>query len=188
MTRHTHHLLPLLLLLPTLCFSKHVNVTVDDTAAGLVYLPLEAWRSSSNACVGCLNPSTSTAMNGTFHGATHALPAPDADDIGATDPDASSTKKPASSTIKPASSTSAPKATSKPDTDGDAKGGKDTDADGDHGGSGSSKGGSGKSRRMLHLERLDANDEGFVDPPVTAQFNFTGTAIYIYAQPLIQTR
>ncbi|KAJ7749626.1 hypothetical protein B0H16DRAFT_1724896 [Mycena metata] len=58
---------------------------------------------------------------------------------------------------------------------GKTAGDNDNDADDNHGG----------QRRTVHLPRLDSDDPGFVDTPVSAEFNFTGIAVYIFCiQPL----
>ncbi|KAF9007172.1 hypothetical protein BDQ17DRAFT_1351548, partial [Cyathus striatus] len=58
----------------------------------------------------------------------------------------------------------------KADTDGDGKNGEDVDGDG---------------AKEAGSKRLDADDSGFVDTPVTAQFSFNGTAASLFAiEPL----
>ncbi|KAF9484812.1 hypothetical protein BDN70DRAFT_890666 [Pholiota conissans] len=129
------------------------NVTVQDTDSAIDYQPPESWLPSTSLCSTCLNPGTSTS----FHEAIHP-PAggPDADDL----PTTSSTSHNASPTSGSPSLTS--------------------DSD-----SGSHKSSSGKNSKRAVVRpvipRLDPDDAGFVDPTVSMAFNFTGTAVYLFA-------
>ncbi|KAJ7278883.1 hypothetical protein C8J57DRAFT_1502718 [Mycena rebaudengoi] len=126
------------------------------------YRPSTSWNSSGIVCSSCNNPPTILAAQNTYHKGVHAE-LPDDDDKGGGNDDA-------------------------PPAQGHevAKGGGKGDG-GSGGGDGGGGGGGDKSNniRALHLPRLDFDDVGFVDTPVTAEFQFTGTAIYIYCiQPL----
>jgi len=97
-------------------------------------------------------------MLGTYHDGTHVLPLVDADDTAAatTAADAAEAAKSGNGT---SSSSGKGKATPTPRQNRHA-------------------------RSPLH-RRLDVDDPGFVDTNVTVEFQFTGTAIYIYSlQPL----
>lgn len=77
-----------------------------------------------------------------------------------------------------------PKPSSTPSDDGKGKGKGDDDDDSDS----DSKGGKDIDRRRRRFDidrraipRLDTDDTGFVDTPVVARFNFTGTAVYVFS-------
>ncbi|KAJ7255114.1 hypothetical protein B0H12DRAFT_1114224 [Mycena haematopus] len=183
---------------------SQVNVTVDDSDPSIVYAPPNSWNSSITVCSGCNNPPVVLALQQTYHKGVHAVPLQDADDrtsaaaptpqpsapagdakpplddhAPSTTPIPSSTSLPVHSSA-PASAVSA----APPPKEGEEKGGgkpdDDNDAD-DH----DDKSGKNDRRRNLRVARLDDDDPGFVDPPVFAQYNFTGTAVYVFCiQPL----
>jgi hypothetical protein len=97
-----------------------------------------------------------------------------------TPPDDDKSSTAGSKTSVPASSPSAG-APSPDDDSGSGKPATDHDNDADD------KSGKGKNpaRRNIHAPRLDGDDPGFVDTPVFASYNFTGTSVYIFCiQPL----
>ncbi|KAI0075152.1 hypothetical protein K474DRAFT_1709220 [Panus rudis PR-1116 ss-1] len=183
------------------------NITVDDTDSHIAYSPPSSWHSSSDPCSTCLAPDSSLAYQGTWHDGTHIIPTVDADDLNdaATDVDDKPTTMP-SSTNQPQ-----PTKARKPEDDDDHDDHDDNDDDdnrgkGGHGGhddddGGGKNKGEGKQRRWLGRGRwraivmrgqdeddnpfftpkFDSDDEGFVDTPVYAQFNFTGSAVYVFA-------
>ncbi|KAJ7740906.1 hypothetical protein DFH07DRAFT_1064075 [Mycena maculata] len=150
-----HSLFTIFSLLLWSAHGSQVNVTVDDSVSSIVYAPSTSWNSSKIVCSSCDNPPVLIALQETYHKGVHVV-APDVDDA-------------------PSSSSSAPPVPSP------SAGGAETDDDNDHGTDDNKK----SNRRGVHLSRLDADDPGFVGTPVFAQFNFIGTAVYIYCiQPL----
>ncbi|KIP05697.1 hypothetical protein PHLGIDRAFT_128722 [Phlebiopsis gigantea 11061_1 CR5-6] len=166
-------------------------MTIDDTSSLISYSGNNTWRPSSVACATCLEPGANLVYAGTWHDGTHIVPTLDGDDFGAAP-----------------TSAAAPSATSQPAAgqggdDDEAAGDDDDDDKGDDDDkkSGKGKGKGGKRRRGLQgfrsaakLKRqdtavsnpffvpsLDSDDPGFVDKSVTVQFNFTGSAIYLFA-------
>ncbi|KAJ7500783.1 hypothetical protein B0H11DRAFT_2189203 [Mycena galericulata] len=165
MSRHSFFTILLLL------WSAHgvqVNGTIDDSDPSIVYLPSTSWNSSQVVCSPCDYPPVLLALQQTFHRGAHILD-PDADDS------PKSSASPSSATAAPSSQPSGGAAGEDTDNDSESKEhGNDSDD---------------PNKRSLHrrarLARLDADDPGFVDTPVFAQFNFTGTAVYVYCiQPL----
>ncbi|KAJ6457622.1 hypothetical protein C8R45DRAFT_1110393 [Mycena sanguinolenta] len=91
-------------------------------------------------------------------------------------PSSASQRVPSSTGSAPSSSPSAPPDNGDPDDKGGGK-------SGDNGGDDDDEHQSGKnqpSRRNIRVPRMDSDDPGFVDAPVSAQYNFTGTAVYIF--------
>ncbi|KAI0370969.1 hypothetical protein BV20DRAFT_228891 [Pilatotrama ljubarskyi] len=171
------------LLLPVLSRAGAVNITVDDTSSLIVYTPASAWHASTVPCSTCLAPSPSIAYQGTWHDGTHIIPTVDADDL-------------------PPTPAPRPDQEDNEDADdrddGDDEGGhkeKDKGSDGDDSGHARSRheasGAVGLLRRQdpsgdpnnnpFFTPHFDGDDAGFVDQPVSAQLNFSGSAIYVYA-------
>ncbi|KAL0952876.1 hypothetical protein HGRIS_007095 [Hohenbuehelia grisea] len=154
---------------------SQVNITMDDTDPSILYMPSSSWHSSSVPCSFCLSPDPNLAYQKTYHDGTHIVPTVDGDD---NLPTSSATV--ASSSQAPRSS-APPAAPKQPDTD------DDDDNDDDKGG-GKGKGGSRLRLRFrkrddvnpFFTDKLDADDVGFVDAPVSVQFQFTGSAVYLY--------
>ena len=141
-----------------------VNITVDDTSPDILYLPASSWHQSGIPCSSCLDPGPSIAFNGTWHDGTHIIPTADADD------------QPTSTSFTLSPTTSA--------------------EDGGHDDGNGFESKHGKNRRMVQgisrrekqvfhrqscsndpfcVPKFDGDDTQFVDNPVIAQFNFTGT-------------
>ncbi|EKM52831.1 uncharacterized protein PHACADRAFT_261484 [Phanerochaete carnosa HHB-10118-sp] len=157
------------------------NVTIDDTSSLITYSANDTWRPSTVPCDTCLDPDNSLAYAGTWHDGTHIIPTVDNDDVDDTDQQSGKSGN------------------------GGGKQGGDGDQDGDGGGDGDSgdngKGGKdGQHRRGMQdvgvprfkrqesivsnpffTPNLDSDDPGFVDKSVTVEFNFTGSAIYVFA-------
>ncbi|KAJ7145602.1 hypothetical protein C8R44DRAFT_896704 [Mycena epipterygia] len=202
MSRHT--IFTVLCLLLWSAHGAQVNITVDDADPSIVYAPSSSWNSSQVVCLSCNNPPVVLASQHTYHKGAHVIPQ-DTDDAApasasAPKPPPSSTpatnsgqgKSPpnnqgadnaASTSAPPPPQSSTPTSTSgkgkSPSNDPDAgdggKGGKDHDNDSDT---------DDNPNKRSH-RRDDLDDPGFVDQPVFAQFNFTGTAVYIFCiQPL----
>ncbi|KAF8809964.1 hypothetical protein BYT27DRAFT_7187290 [Phlegmacium glaucopus] len=182
------------------------NITVKDTDPTIVYSPLASWYPSSNLCSTCLDAGISTSYHEVIHPAvnhdqddnstssssipTNTMPIPSSPPAVTLDQDNTSTISsstpttpspiPPSSTPPPAQISSPPNlavapptATSSSSSPSITPGGRDSSDD--------SSGGRGKNdlRRQL-VPRLDIDDPGFVDTPITVSFNFTGSAIYIF--------
>ncbi|TBU52584.1 hypothetical protein BD310DRAFT_831897 [Dichomitus squalens] len=182
-----------------------VNVTLDDASSSIVYSPASAWHESSVPCSTCLAPSPSIAFQGTWHDGTHIIPTEDTDD---SPNNANNVVQPTPTPSNAPGGDGDVGDGKKGDTD-DGKDGDDVDAKDKDGGGDSDKGkgkkgaDDGKRRRRhdsagSHLLRrqnaandassnpfftpnFDSDDAGFVDNPVSAQLNFTGSAIYVYA-------
>lgn len=103
------------------------------------------------------NSLGTAVFNNSFHNGTHPTPTADPDDFPAIPSPTPST----------------------------GNGGGNDDDDGDSNkGKGKDENSSGHTRRFWRRDsakRLDADDPGFVDTPVTAQFTFNGTAISLFA-------
>ncbi|OCH87832.1 hypothetical protein OBBRIDRAFT_837056 [Obba rivulosa] len=159
-----------------------VNATVDDTSPSIAYSPTASWHASSasaTSCPTCLTPNPSMAFEGTWHNGAHIIPTIDGDD----DVTASSTSS------APAPSATDPKG-NQDDTNGQDDGDGDSDAD--------KKDGKEKEKRWFTRRRGrqrrdtpsenpfvtsgdDEDDPNFVDTPVTVEFNFSGSAVYVFA-------
>ncbi|KAJ7174113.1 hypothetical protein C8R43DRAFT_977127 [Mycena crocata] len=135
---------------------SQVNVTVDDFDQSIVYSPSSSWNSSEVPCASCDDPPILLASQNTYHKGVHVV-LPDADDnLPAPPPDGIS---------------------SPPGSKADDKDKDNNDAD--------DKPHKKPHKRHFQLPRVDLDDAGFMDTPVSAHFNFTGTAVYIYCiQPL----
>ncbi|KAF8153766.1 hypothetical protein B0H34DRAFT_719065 [Crassisporium funariophilum] len=197
MIRLRTNLLRLMLLL-CCCLRAHqsviaANVTVQDFDASIVYSPLESWHSSADPCSTCLNPGSSD----TYHEAIHAAPSSDPDDlppVGSNPPPSPSSTPPPAQSAPPAPPATtpppaAPPAKSSPNVPSTAPSPSATKTDGgkgddpDSGKDDDSKSGKDKRRAFMPrfaFPRLDPDDIGFSDPPVTVSFNFTGSAIYLF--------
>ena len=155
-------------------------MTVDDSSSEIVYSPAGSWHSSTNPCSTCLAPSVDLAFQGTWHDGTHVIPTVDADDL-TTGNDPQSTTAVASQNAN----------TNDDDDDDDDK---NNNRHGTGGGNDKNKGKGKRERRFsrwrnkrgrwfrrqdpnsnpFFIPKLDSDDDGFVDTPVFAQFNFTG--------------
>ncbi|KAF5338779.1 hypothetical protein D9758_012091 [Tetrapyrgos nigripes] len=194
------------------CVEAAVNITVDDTDPSILYQPAEFWTANSKSCKSCLQVDLSLAYNRSYHLGTHVI-ATDGDDFVSSSSLSIPSTASLSSSSQSAGSTSAlppppPTSVSNQATVGGSGDGdnhiddddededddndhndrddddddRDNDRD-DHQGSGD---GQGKAGRSLAL--LDADDPGFIDSVITAQFKFAGTAVYLYAiEPLFQS-
>lgn len=159
-----------------------MNITIDDTSPSIVYSPSSAWHTSSVPCSNCLAPDAQIAFDGTWHDGTHIIPTVDADDL----------PQSMTSTIKTSAPTSAPGVTSVKNTEGNDDDDDDEDDEKKQKGKGNAK-----TRRSFRpvlrrqgttsndsndnpffTPKLDSDDPGFVDQPVTAQFNFTGGSVF----------
>ncbi|KAJ7782168.1 hypothetical protein B0H14DRAFT_2960229 [Mycena olivaceomarginata] len=195
---HSRHSLFTLgfLLLWSATEGSQVNITIDDFDPSIVYAPLDSWNSSAVVCSACNNPPALLASQQTYHKGAHVVildeddtappsspskpppPSPSIDNPPTSDNPASkaSTTKPPS-TSAPVHSSTIPNAGAEKPDDGD--GNDDHDGDDDDKPSQSHRG------RRDRVPRADLDDPGFVDTPVFAQYNFTGTAVYIFCvQPL----
>ncbi|KAI0338628.1 hypothetical protein BDW22DRAFT_1348337 [Trametopsis cervina] len=185
-----------------------VNFTIDDTSSLIVYSPASNWRPSTTACSTCLGPDPKLAYATTWHDGTHIIPTVDSDDLppGQSDlDDTNPTTHSTSSTRAPVPTHSG--GANKQKGKGKGGGDDDDDEDSDHSG-GKGDGDDKKSgndndkrdtaavRSARHLsarddsdgddnpfftEKGDSDDPGFVDQPVSLSFNFTGSAVYVYA-------
>ncbi|KAI0742537.1 hypothetical protein C8Q80DRAFT_1108267, partial [Daedaleopsis nitida] len=178
-------------LLPfSLIHAGSVNITVDDESTSIVYTPASSWHSSSVPCSTCLAPSSSIAFQGTWHDGTHIIPTVDDDDV----PQATDTHVIQPST--PATSGSSGKNDAGDDDDSDEEDSDEDTTDHDGGGKNNRRSitsatRSRSARRQVpstdtsanpfFTPSFDSDDAGFVDHPVFAQFNFTGSAVYVYA-------
>ncbi|KAF7373151.1 Valine-trna ligase [Mycena sanguinolenta] len=156
-------------------YHKGVHVAVldaDDTSSSTA--PVQ--QSSASPA----QPSTPTAQPSAPAGSTNAAPA---NNHATSSPNATPSLS-LSSASRPVSSSAGTSAVSAPSPppdkgDPDDKGGGGSDDDGDD----DEKHKSGKSqpsRRNTRVPRMDSDDPGFVDAPVSAQYNFTGTAVYVF--------
>ncbi|EMD35196.1 hypothetical protein CERSUDRAFT_116666 [Gelatoporia subvermispora B] len=165
--------------------AAQVNATVDDTSPSIAYSPTSSWHASSasaTACVSCLTLNASIAFDGTWHNGVHIIKTADADD--------------GSGDVPSSSSSSAPQPTASNSNGNldDASGHDDDDGDS----STDKKGDKDKDKRSFthrHMRQRraspsenpffttgdDEDDPGFVDTPVTVEFNFTGSAVYVFA-------
>lgn len=153
-----------------------VNITIDDTSSLILYSTNNTWRPSKVACQTCLAPDPKFAYAGTWHDGTHIIPTLDDDDINTADDQASK---------------QGDSGAGRSDADGSGDGGSDNNK-GNGGGKWTfrrrrrdSKGVRGveKFRRQdtvisnpFFTPKLDSDDPGFFDRPVTVEFNFTGTS------------
>lgn len=167
--------------------AAEVNVTVDDADPSILYVPSGSWHSNLVPCSFCLEPDSSLAYQKTFHDGTHIIPTVDGDDL----PSLSSSQAPrststgnavtssANSRIPTSTTSRAPSQAPRPTTqtttqDNDHD---DDDDDDDHGNDGRRQ---EEEFNPFATSKFDADDPEFVDQPVFVQYNFTGTAIYIY--------
>ncbi|CAL1697696.1 unnamed protein product [Somion occarium] len=183
-----------------------VNRTVDDSSSEIVYTPATSWHSSANQCATCLAPSSDLAYQGTWHDGTHIIPTFDADDLNenaTNDTDDQPSGKPSPPSPPPPPPTQVKDDDEHEhdddDDDDDNHGDDDNDGKDKDKGKGRGKGGLDKraSRSVREREKwfrrqqdaddnpffvpkLDSDDEGFVDTPVLANFNFTGSAVYVF--------
>ncbi|KAA1466903.1 hypothetical protein DENSPDRAFT_876904 [Dentipellis sp. KUC8613] len=146
-----------------------VNITVDDTDPSILYQPAAQWYSNENSssCSFCLTPSDPyIAFRGSWHHGLHVIPTTDADDdIRSSDKDSDSTKGEKNSGKKGRRR----ERRDKGDSDKDSSHGSDHDDDDDD-----------TNKNPFVAQKFDSDDPQFVDTPVFAQFNFTGSALYLY--------
>ncbi|KII90227.1 hypothetical protein PLICRDRAFT_40423 [Plicaturopsis crispa FD-325 SS-3] len=147
--------------------NAQVNVTVDDTDPSIQYQPSTSWHASGASCSTCLQPDSGIMYNHTWHDGTHIIPTSDDDDFTT------------SSSMTRTSTAATPSSSGKKDSDGDNG---DSDGDSDKG----KRSRLGFRRRDIDgsnpftVSKLDSDDPGFKDTPVTMKMNFTGTGIYVY--------
>lgn len=134
--------------------AEPVNVTVDDADPSIEYIPSDSWRASSTACSSqCLLVDTNGTFDKTYHTGVHVLI--DMDDLSSS----------SSSTTHTSSSPAPTESEGDDDRDHDAD---DTEIT--------------KKGRSVN-RRLDPDDPGFVDTPVTAAFTFNGMVLsFIFPQ------
>ncbi|KAI9061817.1 hypothetical protein FKP32DRAFT_1594015 [Trametes sanguinea] len=163
----------LLFILPPISYASAVNITVDDSSSLIVYTPASSWHASSVPCFTCLSPDPEDAYQGTWHDGTHIIPTVDADDL----PPSRETN-----------TDSGKDADDGDDNDKDKDKGKD--ADDEHrkkrrrtrsGGLRRQDPSNDSTNNPFFTSNFDSDDAGFVDKPVLAAFNFTGSAIFVYA-------
>ncbi|KAI0084360.1 hypothetical protein BDY19DRAFT_997838 [Irpex rosettiformis] len=173
------------------------NFTLDDTSSLITYSPATTWRPSTVACDICLGPDTGLAYAGTWHDGTHIIPTVDADDLpgGVEDHSSSKQGKPSST-----SHAFAPAQTTSNGNSGSGGGGGD--------GKDKVKRDDGRdfrrrkvTRTTRHMkeqrrdnssdggnpffrEKMDSDDAGFVDTPVSMAFDFIGASRLPGAPPL----
>ena len=178
------------------------NVTVDDTSTQIVYTPASSWHASTVPCSGCLSPSMSLAFQGTWHDGTHIIPTSDGDDFPTSTSTSAQPSQTSTSDDDKGddddddndSDVSTQTALKDTDDGKDSNDGEDSDdeKDGDKKDEDGRKGrhrrrglaGRRATRREIRRSdpttnpfftpNFDSDDAGFVDQPVTAQFNFTG--------------
>ncbi|KAK7035582.1 valine-trna ligase [Favolaschia claudopus] len=179
-----HSALTLWFLLLCSAHGSLVNVTVEDSDPSIAYSPSSAWNSSTVVCSSCNDPPVRLASQETYHKGLHVVVL-DKDDFSSPSALPSSTSPPAHS----AAPSSPPDDDDEDDDDDKDNDHHDKDDDEHDNDTDTDEKKSGKNRRRrrdaFRLARLDTDDPGFVDQPVSAQFNFTGTAIYVFCiQPL----
>ncbi|KAH9003684.1 hypothetical protein EDB86DRAFT_2798741, partial [Lactarius hatsudake] len=133
-----------------------VNITVDDTDASIVYQPDTAWffNKNSSQCTFCLTPpSPAIAHNNTWHHGLHVIPTRDADD-GGNDLDAPAMRLRRSEGSLVIGRRSNDNSAYDPTN--------------------------GATTSPFATDKLDGDDPSFVDFPVSVQFNFTGSALYLF--------
>ncbi|KAJ8474737.1 hypothetical protein ONZ51_g7014 [Trametes cubensis] len=174
----------LILLLPALCHADPVNVTVDDTSSLIVYTPASSWHASSVPCSSCLAPSPDIAYQGTWHDGTHIIPTVDQDDLPTSGQSAGQDN---------AGEDDDDGANENGDGNGDKHKGEDADDEarkkkrwhayvsGGHTALRRQAPDSDPTNNPFFTPHFDSDDAGFVDHPVSAEFNFTGSAIFVYA-------
>ncbi|KAI9461945.1 hypothetical protein BJY52DRAFT_1185291 [Lactarius psammicola] len=142
----------------TFARAGEVNITVDDTDPSIVYQPDTAWffNGNSSRCTFCLTPPSPTiASNSTWHHGLHVIPTQDMDDLSKSSVDG--------------------------DSDGDAPAMRPRRSEGDLVvGRRTYDPTNGATTSPFVANKLDADDASFVDFPVSVQFNFTGSAIYLF--------
>ncbi|KAI0299050.1 hypothetical protein B0F90DRAFT_1858856 [Multifurca ochricompacta] len=145
---------------PQFVQARQVNVTVDDTDPLIVYQPATSWffNGNTSGCAVCLTPpSPAIAYKRTWHHGLHVIPTVDMDDLKEVGGrkkrnSASSTKKRDNDLRKERRGTH--NSTHDPTNDATAS--------------------------PFVTNKFDVDDAGFVDLPVSVQFNFTGSAVYLY--------
>lgn len=133
-----------------------VNNTVDDTDPSIVYQPDTAWffNGNSSRCTSCLTPlSPTVAYKSTWHHGLHVIPTQDADDLVVGGEDAGA----------PLRRSQGDQAVGRRDT-------YDSTYDPTN----------GATTSPFVADKLDGDDVSFIDSPVSVQFKFTGSAIYLF--------
>ncbi|GJE95593.1 hypothetical protein PsYK624_117790 [Phanerochaete sordida] len=167
--------------------AQPVNITIDDSSSLIAYSGNNTWRASNVPCTTCLAPNGRMAYAGTWHDGTHVLPTIDNDDLNTT----------TSGGSQQTATTGGAAGGDNDKGDGDGNGG---DEDAEKGDDDDKKGGGKGPQRRRGLEggrrlrrqdtivsnpfftpNLDSDDPGFVDKAVSVEFNFTGSAIYVFA-------
>ncbi|KAH9031891.1 hypothetical protein EDB85DRAFT_2145827 [Lactarius pseudohatsudake] len=141
----------------TFARAGEVNITVDDTDASIVYQPDTAWffNKNSSQCTFCLTPPSPTiAYNNTWHHGLHVIPTRDEDD----DDDDFAVDH-----VAPAMRLRRGLVIGRRNNDNSAYDPTN-----------------GATTSPFVTDKLDGDDASFVDFPVSAQFNFTGSAIYLF--------
>ena len=185
-----------------------MNVTIDDTSSLIAYSANNTWRPSTVPCTTCLAPSDRLAYAGTWHDGTHIIPTADGDDTQTTAENPGQSGKPGQNGNGGDGDGGKGGGGGGDDDGGDGgKGsndeedsdeGDDDDKKGDTDDNDDKKGGKGSRQRRglkgnsgrrfkrqntasnpFFTPSLDSDDSGFVDKPVTVQFNFTGTSCWL---------
>ncbi|THH15878.1 hypothetical protein EW146_g4672 [Bondarzewia mesenterica] len=149
-----------------------VNITVDDSDSSILYQPTSQWVASVNtsSCKFCLVPSNaSIAFRSTWHHGLHIIPTSDADDA----------------VTATANGDGKGNGTGQSSGSGSGKGGqrrrhRRAEAYNDSGGGGGATSSQLDESNPFVTTNFDSDDAAFVDNPVFFQFNFTGSAIYLY--------
>ncbi|KAJ3797898.1 hypothetical protein GGU11DRAFT_756376 [Lentinula aff. detonsa] len=146
------------LLLSRSVIGANINVTVDDSDPSILYQPPEFWSTSSEPeqCTTCLYPTTTLAFNQSYHFGFQDITL-DSDDFAHATTN-SSTARGGNTHTHNGKNAEGPRGANDHDDDPQTK---------------------------QKMRRLDSDDPGFVDSPVTAQFKFTGNAVYLFClEPL----
>ncbi|KAI0632760.1 hypothetical protein C8Q77DRAFT_1058582 [Trametes polyzona] len=161
--------LPLVLFCrPALSYAKTANITVDDASELIVYTPSSSWHASSDPCSTCIRVNPDVAFGGTWHQG-----------------------------LRPIGSSSPPPGLLSENRSGSNKGQDNAGKEGHgHGANEEYEEDEYYARAsaavMEDPSSLRESDRFFtpnferadvetVDQPVSARFNFTGSAIYVYA-------
>ncbi|KAJ3719667.1 hypothetical protein DFJ43DRAFT_736712 [Lentinula guzmanii] len=146
------------LLLSRSVIGANINVTVDDSDPSILYQPPQFWSTSSEPehCTTCLYPTTTLAFNQSYHFGFQDITM-DSDDFARATTN-SSTAREGNTYTHNGKNAEGPRGANDHDDDPQTK---------------------------QEMRRLDSDDPGFVDSPVTAQFKFTGNAVYLFClEPL----
>ncbi|TFK65874.1 hypothetical protein BDN72DRAFT_962204 [Pluteus cervinus] len=180
------------------------NVTIDDSNQSIIFSPPSAWHNSSDMCSSCLSVNPAIASNASFNQAVN----PDEPSGEESDSEESSSQSapqnPAStvgpgtpvapvgitsSNLSPVPSSSVAVAPAAASTASSTAVAGDTGVvalQGQAHSHGSDDHASSKrriqsiNRRSMVSRGADPDDPNFVSVPITMQFNFTGTAVYLF--------